>query len=539
MASLVVMGPPATGVRFPLTSKQEVVIGRSGFCDIVLNKRSVSREHARVFERDGHFFITDLDSINGTFVNGHPIHNPTQLQDGDRINLFDVPLAFYLYDDFAAPSTTTLSTFDHEAPAPLTQRVETSNPRLQSRLNSLVDIACALGSSLNIEEILPKVLDIVFRIFPQAVNGEILLMDADSQLTPRANKHGRDDDSAVLTVVPYNHEPAQKVMETRRGLVVNAGDESNDSVLDGNFTSTMYVPMIGSTRTPFGVIVLEADDVTSQFTEDDLHLVTGVATMAAQAIGYARAHESMIESEITRHHLDTARQIQLRMLPRECPKVSGYEFAHYYYRAAQTVGGDAYIYHTLPDGRIVLGVADASGKGLPACLKIVEFNSELRHCVSTAPSLKAAMEHLNRFVCKFDEGFITFCLAVLDPKRHTLSIVNAGHPLPLLRHPSGSITALGAGRVSFPLGLEPNEAYHPFTISVNEGDQFVVFSDGLTEAFDVDEKLYGSDRLHSALAQPMTGANLRVKAIVNDVEQFRRGKKPSDDLCIVVAVRNG
>ena len=226
------------------------------------------------------------------------------------------------------------------------------------------------------------------------------------------------------------------------------------------------------------------------------------------------------------------------MLPKDCPQVPGYAFAHYY-RAAQTIGGDAYLYHTLPDQRIVFGVADASGKGLPACLKIVEFNTELRHCISTAPSLKSAMEYLNRFVCQSNEGFITFCLAILDPKRHTLSIVNAGHPLPLLRQASGVVTAQGAGRVSFPLGLVPDETYHPLTIPFEVGDELVIFSDGLTEAFDIDDRLYGNDRLLSALSPPMADVQQRVQSIVNDVEHFRRGRKPSDDLCIVVASRSG
>ena len=538
MASLVVMGPPAAGTRFPLTSQKVVMIGRSGFCDIVLNKRSVSREHARIFERNGQYFITDLGSNNGTFVNGQAIHEPITLQDGDRINLFDVPLVFYLYDEIVAPSLAPIAPTHSPVPIPVATPVGNSSIWLQSRLNSLVDIAHSLGSSLKVDEILPNILDILFLMFPQAVNGEILLVDSDQRLAPRANKHGRDDDSAILTVVPYNREPAQKVLKSFRGLVVDWGDDAGDSVLESDFTSTMYVPMIGSTRTPHGVIVLETEDSTSRFTEEDLNLVTGVATIAAQAIGYAHAHELVIGNEITHHHLDTARQIQLRMLPKECPQVPGYSFAHYY-SAAQTIGGDAYLYHTLPDQRIVFGVADASGKGLPACLKIVEFNTELRHCISTAPSLKSAMEYLNRFVCQSNEGFITFCLAILDPKRHTLSIVNAGHPLPLLRQASGVVTAQGAGRVSFPLGLVPDETYHPLTIPFEVGDELVIFSDGLTEAFDIDDRLYGNDRLLSALSPPMADVQQRVQSIVNDVEHFRRGRKPSDDLCIVVASRSG
>lgn len=534
MASLLVLGPPAIGARFPLSSRRESIIGRSGFCDIVLNKRSISREHARIFEREGEYFIADLESVNGTFLNGRAIHEVTRLRDGDRINLYDVPLQFYLYDD-QPPSSGTIPVYNSVSiPTPVR---EVAPPiQLRSQLDNVLDIVHQLGSSLDVDVILPKVLDILFQMFPQAVNGEILLVDEDGSLSPRATKHGREADSATLTAFPCDHRQSRKALECGTALIDVVGDDSGDSALESRFASTMFVPVIGSARKPLGVIVIETESPEARFGNEDLELMCGVATIAGQAIGYACVHEMVVDHERTRHHLETAREIQLRMLPRECPRVAGYEFAQYY-RAAQIVGGDAYCYHKLPDGRIMLAVADAVGKGLPASLKIAEFISEIRHCVTSATSIKSAMDYLNRFVCRTDDGFITFCLAVLDPRRHTISVANAGHPLPRLRRKDGTVIPVGPDRVSFPFGLVDDTVFHPFTVNLDIGDEFVLFTDGVTEAFNRSSDIYGTERLHKVLRDPARTAEERVQLLVADVERFRKGRKPSDDQCILVTLR--
>jgi len=536
MASLVVMGPPARGVRYVLPVARGLVIGRSGFCDIVLNKRSLSREHARVYELNGRHFICDLGSVNGTFVNGRPVHEPTQLKDGDRINLFDLPLTFCSHDDAPPTSSGELAATNCDGPTDSHLNADAGGGRLRERLNSLLVIAHRLGSHLAVDEILPKVLDALFLALPQASKGEIVLLDDRGALIPRASKHGRDGDSSLLTAVPINVPLSQKVIETGRGLVEHHGDVYGTSALEDRFASILCVPIVNPERIVLGVILLETDDPTGRFIADDLQLVDGVAVMTAQAIGYARAHELILEHERHRQQLDMARDIQLRMLPRSRPEVAGYSFSDHY-RAARTVGGDWYTYRATTNGRLVIAVADASGKGLPAALKIVDFASELRHCLETIASLKLAMWRLNQFVCGLDEGFITFCVGVLDPREHRLSIANAGHPAPLRRRAGGSIEALGAERSGMPLGLDPREQYHPFSLELSPGDEIVLYTDGVTEALNRTNELFGSARLLEVLGASAPDVDGRVQSIVDRVEQFRNGRSPSDDTCIVALSR--
>ena len=559
MASLVVMGPPGREVSYTLPVARGVVIGRSGFCDIVLNKRSLSREHARVVEVNGQHFISDLGSVNGTFVNGRPVREPTLLKDGDRINLFDLPLTYCARNEVLSGSNAEMAVTNGEMATITSSELaitngemtnssnsstrmeslrvaESSSERLKERLNSLLEIAHRLGSHLAVDEILPKVLDALFLAFPQATNGEIVLLDESGALIPRASKHGRKGDSSVLTAFPINEPLTQRVIKTGTGLVDHRGDDQGTSALEDRFDSSLCVPIVAPGRVVLGAIMLETDDPAGKFVDDDLQLVDGVAVMTAQAIGYARAHELILEHDRHRHQMEMARDIQIRKLPRMRPEVPGYSFGDYY-RAADTVGGDWYTYRATSNGRMVIAVADASGKGLVAALKIVDFASELRHCLETTTSLKRAMSRLNQFVCEFDEGFITFCVGVLDPREHRLSIANAGHPAPLLRRSDGSIEALGADRSGMPLGLDPQEQYHPYSLDVSPGDEFVMYTDGVTEALNRSDELFGTARLLKILAAPAPDVEGRVRAIVKRVEQFRGGRSPSDDTCVVAFSR--
>lgn len=534
MASLVVMGPPLTGTTFPLSMQHECIIGRSGFCDVVLNKRSISREHARIVERRGEYLLEDLDSVNGTFLNGRPIHSPVPLQDGDRINLYDVPIRFFRFEESKTPSSGSMLAYQDPVSATDCERLPN---RLRVRLDNVLGIIQQLGHSLDVNVILPKILEILFRTFPQASSGEILLVEKDGHLSPRATKRGNEVDGSTATDMPGDYSLSRQTLEAGVGSIHNAGDESCESALESTFSSTMYVPIvIGPTRSALGIVILETEDSQAKFCEDDLAFVSGAATLAAQAIGYARAHEVVVEHELTRHQLETARQIQLRMLPTESPQVPGYSFAQYY-SAAQIVGGDAYIYHRLSDGRLMLAVADASGKGLPASLRIAEFISELRHCISSATSLKAAMDELNRSVCRSDSDFITFCLVVLDPQKHTLSIANAGHPLPRLRKRNGTVFQVGENRTGFPLGVLLDNPCHPVTIKFDVGDELVLYTDGVSEAFNPAGDIFGMERLDDCLLDQVTNATERVNRVIAAVNHFRQGRKQSDDLCIVALTR--
>lgn len=541
MPGLVVLAPPMNGCHFVLSPQRQAIIGRDGFCDIVLQKKSVSRKHARVFFDGEHYQVEDLGSSHGTLLNGVLLKSATVLKDGDQINIDDAPLAFYA-SDVKPPGETDafILSANHESGSSRPHAMSNSGhgikTMLPGRLLSLVEISQQLGTSLDVEEIFPRVLDILFKMFPQSTLGEINLVDATGSLIPVAIKHGRNDDSSVVTRVPVGNDLARQVLALGQPMAKSTDASSSESILDDD-SSMLCVPMIGPSKARLGTILLESEGEDQNFTDEDLERIAFVGVVTGQAVEYARAHQKLLQFDQTQRQLATARQIQLRMLPRERPNLPGYSFdAHY--SAAQTVGGDYFFWDSLSDSRVAVAIADACGKGMPAALMIAQFATQARHRIATAQSLKLAMASINRFVCRMDEGFITFCLCLLDSSQHTLTIVNAGHLSPMCRRSgSGVVEMLDAKKVNYPLGINADEEFHPFTVPFEPGDQVFLTTDGISEAMAPDNSLYGIKRLLQSIAVPHRDLKSQIEAIVANVESFRAGRISSDDSCLVGIAR--
>lgn len=536
-----VLAPPVQGVRRGLDRRRELIVGRDAACDLVVPNKAVSRKHARFFF-DGHdFCVEDLASSHGTFVNGRRINSAARLQDGDRIHLHSMPLVFWLRDEGHAPIPSVVENRASRPTAPISSILTPPEVVIfQGRLRSLIEIFRRLGSSLNVDEILPRILDLLFEIFPQAAVGEIQLADPQGQLRPVALKHGREDDSAVLTRMPLHNEVAQRVFKSGRGTLRTSEGQGAESVLDDSASSVVCVPMLGHSRRSWGIILIETEDLTQEFQNDDLDLVETVGVLAAQALEYSHAHQIVLKHVQAQKQMEIARQIQLRMLPPAFPTIPGYSFAAHY-EPADAVGGDLYFLDCLPDNRLVICVADACGHSLPAALSIMQFAAELRHCIASCPTVKTALHRLNRFVCSRSEGFITFCLCLVDVVRHSLTVVNAGHPPPLRRRQGQvALDELLAERPSLPLGVHSAEEFHPLTVALELGDEVLIYTDGVIEAMTPDRELYGRKRLRQLLeGAPRGGVQSLVSVIVEDVARFR-GKAPiGDDSCIVALSRTG
>ncbi|SFJ08756.1 SpoIIE family protein phosphatase [Planctomicrobium piriforme] len=541
MATLIVLGLPAAGTRHLIQKHRHVILGRDPTCDVILQRQAVSRFHAQVLSNQGHYYLEDLQSTNGTFLNGRRVQKRETLQDGDRITLHDIPIAFYVSDEVprAADETVRNIVADGDKQSTEFELAATSGAAgvrtLRGRLETLIEISRDLGSSLELNEILPRVLDLLFRMFTQTIIGEIHLVETDGQLRPVAMKHGRDADSTDLTGAPFNVELIQEVLKSGQGIVRTEEGGDASMALDGFTQCTVCAPILGPESIPWGVILLQADGSSFGFSDDDLELVSAVAVLTGQSIGYARAHDIVVEHNNTQRQLETARQIQLGMLPRERPQYPGYDFVHHY-AAAERVGGDYFFYEMLRDGRVIFGIADASGKGLPAAMHIVRFAGEVRLRIATSPTLKSAVASLNQFVMDgADECmFITACICVLDPRQNLLTLANAGHPPPLLKRKStGKVEQLLPARKSFPLGIARNYEIHPLTVAIDPGDQVVLYTDGVSEAMNHRNELFGTERLTAEMDAQDCPIDQMLSNIVSKVERFREGRAPSDDMTIV------
>jgi serine phosphatase RsbU (regulator of sigma subunit) len=165
--------------------------------------------------------------------------------------------------------------------------------------------------------------------------------------------------------------------------------------------------------------------------------------------------------------------------------------------------------------------------------------SETRYCLVTDIIPSDAVQSLNQQLTKQTFSFfITFALCVLDPVRHELTVVIAGHMPPLLRRAkTGEVEEIGADSSSPPLGIDAGITYHQTTITLEPGDVVVMYTDGISECSNPAGAPYGIDRIRRIIATAKDAKGV-TKSLLNDVSEFTKGMPQEDDTCIVAFSRN-
>jgi serine phosphatase RsbU (regulator of sigma subunit)/predicted ester cyclase len=226
----------------------------------------------------------------------------------------------------------------------------------------------------------------------------------------------------------------------------------------------------------------------------------GLTTSESELMGQ-RLEQERIERELIEQELGLARSIQQASLPKEVPRLEGWQISPYY-QPAREVGGDFYDFFDLEDGRVVVVVGDATGKGMPAAL-IAEATSNMLRAVAQAlgsSSPGGVLSRVNETLLARipDNMFVTCFYAILDPKSGSLSYANAGHDLPYLWQ-SGEAQELRAR--GMPLGLMPGMDYEEKEITLQADEAALFYSDGLVEAHDPRGEMFGFPRLRALIAE--------------------------------------
>jgi serine phosphatase RsbU (regulator of sigma subunit)/predicted ester cyclase len=227
----------------------------------------------------------------------------------------------------------------------------------------------------------------------------------------------------------------------------------------------------------------------------------GLTTSESELMGQ-RLEQERIERELIEQELGLARSIQQASLPKEVPRLEGWQISPYY-QPAREVGGDFYDFFDLEDGRVVVVVGDATGKGMPAAL-IAEATSNMLRAVAQAlgsSSPGGVLSRVNETLLARipDNMFVTCFYAILEPNSGSLSYANAGHDLPYLYRGRGEAEELRAR--GMPLGLMPGMDYEEKEIILEAGESALFYSDGLVEAHDSKGEMFGFPRLRELVAE--------------------------------------
>lgn len=317
------------------------------------------------------------------------------------------------------------------------------------------------------------------------------------------------------------------------GTELSYGDPPQRST-GGNFDGILIYPLNdreGKCMTELIVAPPEGRQITLYETD----FLEGLALQAAVALENARNHERNLQWARVQQDLDAARQIQRSLLPQQMPSVPGYSIA-VKSQTCYEVGGDYVDIISLPEGGLIMAVADVAGKGLASAIMATSFRAAFRAMAITGVSLDLLATRMNQH--HWHEGeearrrYVTAIFLKLDPRRGEVEIVNAGHNPGFVIAPDGKQREINAAGT--PLGLLSGMTYASERISFSKGSRLLFYTDGLTEVFLGDEE-FGQDRLMLEFSNTQAlQADGILEALWAAIHGFSGGGPQEDDMTALV-----
>lgn len=430
-----------------------------------------------------------------------------------------------------------LRSSNHHFVQELDHNAEHSQNELQ-KLNKLINAAKTVNSTLDLDRLLTLIVEAALSIV-DATGGTLYLLDEEHHELWSKVLKGLE---LVEIRLPMGKGIAGYVAAT--GDVISISDAYLDSRFNPEIDSRtgfrtktiLCVPMRNKDNKTIGVLQL-INKTSGQFNEDDVSFIEALSVHAAIAIENARLYEQERLKIALEKDILAAREVQLALLPKEAPAIPCYDIRGAS-NAAQMVGGDYFDFIPLAQNRYAVCVGDVSGKGLPASLLMANLQAALRGQTIIMASPTVYMRRSNRLLWQTTaaEKFATLFLGILDCETHTLSYVNAGHNYPILFSHKGEERLLKTGGI--PLGMLEDFDYEEETVQLNKGDILLMYSDGISEAFNNDKEQFGDDRVISIVQNLRDqSAEMILNSVLEAVRTHSAGTPQLDDLTVVVVKR--
>jgi phosphoserine phosphatase RsbU/P len=532
--------------RYVRVTQMPFLIGRGAETGnhLQLADRRISRNCAAIVTEASKYYIEDRGQRRGLFVNGEKVES-RELQDGDSITFGLDDSYEIIYRSAANASTDSL-------PHLLTriEHITSSEPGSGGlrKLNLLLEATTLLHSQLPLDTVLGHMLDHAVSV-TDADRG--LLLEADDKAALKVRLARR---SGGMRLPPESLSPSQTAIQLalRRQSAVITEDlaqadmdlQAAQSIVAQRLRAVVVIPLYAMSRANtdqsminikrgdfLGVLYLDSRRPAA-FSKLDRQILDALAADAASILDNARLVERERERQRLEQEIGIARDIQQALLPknfRDYPhlSVSGINFP------CLAVGGDYFDVFPLGDSRTAFLLADVSGKGLGAALCTNLLQGALSGMtLGTDPA--RVFNHVNRFLCDHSEigRYATMFFGILDDQGH-LEYINAGHPSPFLIRRGIAEDVFTEG--SYPVGLVPEAEYTAVCLKLEPGDTLVLFSDGVTEAMDPAEQLFGVPRLRDVLTGHMqTPLDELQRIVLESVENFSRGASQADDLTLLL-----
>jgi len=396
---------------------------------------------------------------------------------------------------------------------------------------SLYEVGMALSGSLELEELLDKILDSLKRVVNYDI-GIIYLVNSDGSIRETSTRGVPESEIGNLHL-RMGQGICGRVAQTGRAVIVSDVSENSDYIpIRPEMRSELAVP-IETNGALIGVFNIESA-TPNAYTKHHLELMSAFASLAAVSLERARLHRERLATRRLEHELAIARRIQMTFLPAQSPTIDGVDIAGINIPSTE-IGGDYYDFIPIVENQYGIAIGDVSGKGIPASLIMAAFRASLKAEIRNNFAIRAILYKVNNLLFESTEQdrFVTAVYGVFDARSGIFTFSNAGHNPPILRRASGKIEYLKDGGVA--LGALPNSEYQERPISLVSGDTLLFYTDGVTEVFNDDGEEFGVGRLLDVLDSTHSQPSARIiDSIVSAATAFGSPKRDTDDLTMIV-----
>src|ERR1041384_3984590 len=497
--------------------KTKLTIGRSSRNDICISDPFASRLHAEIKRENDQVMLVDNGSANGTFVNGKRVTGAIRLEVGDLIRIGETEIEYtsderdmmsgatvYLSGPAAAalPADTITSPIGKRSTNDLISSIQSGaiSNEMRTRASArtqlapeqpgrdLLSIVSQVGIALlprtTLEDTLKMTIDLVFQAIP-AERGFLFLKE-NGDLTCKIARGANEAALPAASQVQLSRSITNKVLS--EGASVLTSDAMHDprfqsqhSVVLSQIRSVMAVPL-ASGEEIFGMVYVD-NPFDNRFREEDLNVLTTIASVASIKIEHERLLEERLEKRRMEEELKVASEIQMRLQPFAPPKLDGWDMTGVSFPCRE-IGGDYYDFiHRKRDHRLIVAVGDVSGKGTGAAL-----------------------------------------------------FLSSGHNAPMLVRSSGELARLDTG--GLPIGMMQGVVYQEASVDFHPGDVLVIYSDGITESINERDEEFDEDRLIEVIRSNVGRSASGIRDKIDEaLSKFVGTTAPVDDMTLMIIKR--
>lgn len=554
--------------------RMKLTIGRSSRNDICISDPFASRLHAEIRRENDQVLLVDNGSANGTFVNGQRVSGTLRLQPGDVVRIGETEIEYssgeqdmlsgatvYLAGPIAAslPADTITSPIPSRSTNDLISSIRSGSISGEARADSasaartamkpekpsrdLLSIVSQVGIALlprtSLEDTLKMTIDLVFQAIP-AERGFLFLKE-NGELTCKIARGASEAALPAASQVQLSRSITNKVLS--EGASVLTSDAMHDprfqaqhSVVLSQIRSVMAVPL-ASGEEIFGMVYVD-NPFNNRFKEEDLKVLTTIASVASIKIENDRLLDERLEKRRMEEELKVASEIQMRLQPFAPPKLDGWDMTGVSFPCRE-IGGDYYDFiHRKRDSHLIVAVGDVSGKGTGAALLMSSLHAAVRAQSQTRASISEVMVEINEYIFENSPSnkFLTLFYGELDPDTGTLTYSNGGHNAPMLVRSSADVERLDKG--GLPIGMMQGVAYQEASITFERGDVLVIYSDGITESINEREEEFEEDRLIEVVKNNLGRSASGIRDRIDEaLSRFVGTTAPVDDMTLMIIKR--